>query len=106
LGVVAIGLGTVLAIEYESKNDDAKAICPSSVGCSDSDISSHAGLVSDAKAFRTGAFVGFGFGAAALVGAAALYFSPDLATQRASGFSAAPFASADGSWGAVASGKF
>ncbi len=104
-GVAALGVGTVLALEYKSKNDDARAICPSGFGCSSADIDRHSGLVSDAKTFRTWSFVGFGLGGAAVVGAAVLYFAPS-SSQRASGFSAAPFVTADGSWGAVASGKF
>jgi hypothetical protein len=111
LGIASLGVGTVLAIEYQSKNDDAKTICPSSVGCSASDIDDHSGLVSDAKTFRTWSFVGFGVGGAALVGAAVLYFAPSSSGERASGFTAAsftaaPFVAGNGTWGAVASGKF
>lgn len=104
VGVVSLGVGTVLALEYKSKNDDARAICPSGVGCSSSDIDRHSSLVSDAKTFRTWSFVGFGVGGAAVIGAAVLYFAPS--SQRASGVVAAPFVTADGTWGAVASGKF
>jgi tetratricopeptide (TPR) repeat protein len=106
LGLASVTVGTVLALEYKSKNDDAIAICPSGVGCSAGDIDRHSGLVSDAKTFRTWSFVGFGVGGAALIGAAVWYFVPNSPTQRASGFVAAPFASADGTWGAVASGRF
>lgn len=106
VGVLGLGLGTVMALEYKSKNDDAKAICPSGIGCSAGEIASHASLVSDAKMFRTWSYVGFGVGGAALIGAAVLYFTPSSASSRASGFVAAPFAGADGSWGAVASGRF
>jgi tetratricopeptide (TPR) repeat protein len=104
LGVAAVATGTVLALEYQSKNEDAKAICPSSVGCSQADIDNHAGLVSDAKGFRTWSFVGFGVGGAALIGATVLYFAPSSPTQRA--FVTTPFVTADGSWGATVSGKF
>ncbi|HWZ89700.1 MAG TPA: hypothetical protein VNW92_12640 [Polyangiaceae bacterium] len=106
LGVASVGLGTVLAIEYKSKNDDAKVICPSGMGCTASEIDSHSALVSDAKSFRTWSFVGFGVGGAALVGAAVLYFAPSSSSQRASNFVASPFMTADGSWGAVATGRF
>ncbi len=106
LGIASLGIGTVLSVEYQSKNDDAKAICPSSVGCSASDIDNHSGLVSDAKTFRTWSFVGFGVGGAALVGAAVLYFAPASSGERASSFTAAPFVAGNGTWGAVASGKF
>ncbi len=105
LGVVSVGLGTVMALEFKSKNDDAKAICPSGTGCARADVDHHAQLVSDAKNFRTWSFVGFGVGSAALVAGAVLYFAPSHAAQ-ASGINAAPFVTADGSWGAVASGRF
>lgn len=106
VGVLGLGVGAVMALEYKSKNDDAKAICPSGMGCSAGEIASHASHVSDAKTFRTWSYVGFGVGGAALIGAAVLYFTPSSASSRASGFVAAPFAGADGSWGAVASGRF
>jgi hypothetical protein len=106
LGIASLGIGTVLAIEYKSKNDDAKAICPSSVGCSASEIDDHAGFVSDAKTFRTWSFVGFGLGGAALVGAAVLYFAPSRSSESGAGLMATPFVTGDGSWGAMASGRF
>ncbi|MET0791575.1 MAG: hypothetical protein ABW061_08650 [Polyangiaceae bacterium] len=105
LGVASLGLGTVMALEFKSKNDDAKQICPSGTGCSQNDVNQHGQLVSDAKTFRTWSFVGFGVGSAALVAATVLYFAPS-SSERASAFSAAPFMTADGSWGAFASGKF
>ena len=105
LGVVSVGLGTFFAVKYKSKNNDAKEICPGSVGCSQSDIDRHEDLVSDAKTFRTGAFIGFGVGAAALITSAALLLAPSSSTSSAS-VRAMPFVAADGSWGAVASGRF
>jgi len=106
LGVASAGVGAILGFEYKSKNDDAKVICPSGNGCSSADIDSHGQLVSDAKTFRTWSFVGFGVGAAALIGAAALYFSPTSNTSAASGWLAAPFVTRDGAWGATAAGHF
>lgn len=106
LGVASVGLGTVLALEYKSKNDDAKGICPRGVGCTASEVDDHAGLVSDAKTFRTWSFVGFGVGGAALVGAAVLYFAPTGSSERSSNLVATPYLGGDGSWGAVASGRF
>jgi len=105
LGIASVGLGTFFAIKYKSKNGDAKEICPDSVGCSQSDIDRHADLLSDAKAFRTGAFIGFGVGAAALITSAALFLAPSSPPSSAT-FRAAPFVTADGSWGAVAAGSF
>lgn len=105
LGVVSVGVGTFFAVKYKSKNNEAKEICPGSVGCSQSDIDRHEALVSDAKTFRTGAFIGFGVGAAALITSAALFLAPSSSTSSAS-VRAMPFVAADGSWGAVASGRF
>jgi hypothetical protein len=104
-GVASLVVGTALALEYKAKNDDAKLICPSSIGCSAYQIKAHGDFVSDAKAFRAGSFVGFGVGGAALVGAAVMYFAPIWPAQHY-GFVAAPFVAADGSWGAAASGRF
>jgi hypothetical protein len=104
-GVASLVVGAALAAEYKAKNDDAKLICPSSAGCSAYQIKAHGDFVSDAKAFRAGSFVGFGVGAAALVGAAVVYFAPSSPAQRY-GFVAAPFVASDGSWGAAASGRF
>ena len=105
VGVVGVGLGTVFGLEFRSKNNDAKTICPSSVGCSRSDIDHHAQLLSDAKSARTLSFVGFGVGAASLIAAGVLYFSPSAKSEQGS-WSAVPFVTADGTWGAAASGRF
>ncbi len=105
VGVVGVGLGTVFGLVYKSKNDQAKDVCPSSTNCTAKEVDYHTRLVNHAKDFRTGSFVGFGVGAAALVAATVLYFSP-ANSSSASGLSAAPFVTADGSWGAFASGKF
>ncbi|MEI9941185.1 MAG: hypothetical protein WDO69_28540 [Pseudomonadota bacterium] len=105
LGVVSLGVGTALALSFKSKNDEAKQICPSGVDCSQSDIDRHAELISDAKGLRTGAFIGFGVGAAALIAGSVLYFTPSSSSNTA-GLRAAPFVTADGTWGAVASGRF
>ena len=105
LGIVSLGVGTALAVSFKSKNNDAKAICPSGVDCSQADIDRHAELVSDAKGLRTGAFISFGVGAAALIAGTVLYFAPSSSSNTA-GLGAAPFVTADGTWGAVASGRF
>ena len=105
VGVVGVGLGTVFGLVFKSKNDDAKGVCPSSTNCTPNQVDYHSRLVEHAKDFRTGSFVGFGVGAAALVAATVLYFAPS-SSSHASGLSAAPFVTADGSWGAFASGKF
>lgn len=105
VGVAALGLGTGFALVSRSKNDSAKEICPSSVDCTRAQIYNHGAYLEDAKTFRTWSYVGFGVGGAALVGAAVLYFAP-RSPSSASGFGAAPFVTADGSWGAAATGRF
>jgi len=105
LGIVSVGVGTFLAVKYKAKNSDAEEICPSSVNCTQAEIDRHAELISDAKTFRAGAFVGLGVGAAALITSAALFLAPSSSASRG-GFAAAPFVTADGSWGAVAAGIF
>ena len=105
LGVVSLGVGTALALSFKSKNNEAKQICPSGVDCSQADIDRHAELVSDAKGLRTGAFIGFGVGAAALIAGTVLHFAPSSSSNTAF-VRAAPFVTADGTWGAVASGRF
>jgi tetratricopeptide (TPR) repeat protein len=72
-GVAGVGVGTLFALLYKSKNDQASAICPLSVGCSDSDISRHGDLVSDAEKARVGAYLGFGLGAAGITAATILF---------------------------------
>ena len=84
LGVVSVGVGTFFAVKYKSKNSDAEAICPGSVDCSQSDIDRHTELLSDAKSFRTGAFIGLGVGAAALITSAALFLAPSSSSSSAS----------------------
>lgn len=105
VGVAAVGLGTGFALVSRSKNNSAEAICPSSTDCTRAQIYNHGAYLEDAKTFRTWSYVGFGVGGAALIGAAVLYFAP---TSRASsaGLGAAPFVTADGSWGATAIGRF
>lgn len=74
VGGAGAAVGTVFALIYESKNNQARDICPTSVGCSDSDIQTHSSLVSDAKTARLGAYIAFGLGAASL-GAATIYYA-------------------------------
>lgn len=106
LGVASVGLGAFFALESRSKNNSAEAICPASINCSRAQIYNHGAYLDDAKTFRTWSFVGFGVGSAALVGAAVLYLAPTGPASPASGWGAAPFVTADGSWGATATGRF
>jgi hypothetical protein len=71
-----VGTGVVLAgtslVLYKRSNDEAKAVCPSSLGCSPADVQRHSELVGDARNMRTLAYVGLGLGGAALASAAVL----------------------------------
>lgn len=75
VGVVGVVAGTVFFLNYQSKNDDAKDICPSGNDCPPGSANRHADLIDDARSARTLTYVGWGVGAAALAGAAALYFT-------------------------------
>lgn len=75
VGVVGLALGTVFFTRYSSKNGDAKDVCPSGTACDPGSAARHAELVDDAQSARTLTYVGWGVGAGALVGAAALYFT-------------------------------
>lgn len=67
LGVAGLAAGTIFALRYNSKNDEALGICSSSsTPCVDADVTRHATLVSEAKDARTMSIVGFAAGGAAL----------------------------------------
>ena len=108
-GVAGVGVGTLFALLYKSKNDQASAICPSNVGCSDSDISRHSDLVGDAERERLGAYLGFGLGAAGITTATILFttrtkdenprsFGLTLSPTVAPGLNPLWGASAQGTW--------
>ena len=108
-GVAGVGVGTLFALFYKSKNDQASAICPLNVGCSDSDISRHGNLVNDAEKARIGAYLGFGLGAAGITAATILFttqtkrekpqsFGLTLSPTIAPGLNSLWGASAQGTW--------
>src|SRR5450631_1016572 len=100
LGATIVGVG--FGLQALADNHDAKRVCPTSVGCSDTDISQHATFISDARTARTWSYVGFGVGGAALTSAAVLYFtSPRPGALRATaGFDPS------GSWNVAVHGDF
>lgn len=69
--LAAAGAGTVVGatslVLYERSNDEAEAVCPSSVSCTPSDIRKHDDLTDDARGMRTVGFIGFGVAGAALI---------------------------------------
>ncbi len=109
-GIAGVGTGTVFALIYESKNAQAKKICPASIGCSDYDISQHGNVVSSAQTARVGAYLGFGLGAASIA-AGTIYYA-----TRPSKHESPPSVSFDiapavepgrqGFWGAAARGTW
>lgn len=110
LGVGALVVGVVSAVQFQSKNDAAEAICPTGVGCTTAEIARHAALVEDARNQATWAYVGFGVGAACLVGAGVLFWLelPDDDEAReasAHRLRVSPMVSGDG-WGATLTGRF
>jgi hypothetical protein len=110
VGGVAIGTGVMFALLFQSKNGQARDICPAGVGCTDSDIQKHDGLVKDAQAAKMGAYLGLGLGAAS-VAAATIYYAARPAHREKSptaGLNIAPTLGAanQGFWGAVAQGTW
>jgi hypothetical protein len=100
LGATIVGVG--FGLQTLADNHDAKHVCPTSVGCSDTDVSQHAGFISDARTARTRSYVGFGVGAAALTSAAVLY----LTSPRAGALRATTGFDPNGSWNVAVRGDF
>jgi len=100
LGATIVGVG--FGLQTLADNHDAKRVCPTSVGCSDTDVSQHATFISDARRARTLSYVGFGVGAAALTSAAVLYFT----APRAGALRATTGFDPSGSWNVAVRGDF
>jgi hypothetical protein len=105
VGVVGVAVGTIFFFQYSSKNDDAKAVCPSGVDCEPGSAAKHEELVDDAKSARTLTYVGWGLGAAALGGAAVLYFTAPSSENPQTAWSIRPTV-APGAFGASVGGRF
>ena len=109
-GGAGLAFGTLFAIVYESKNGEARDICPGSAECTDSEIQRHTSVVNDAKAARLGAALSFGIGAASLAAVSAYYIwkpsnrekEPNVAWQLAPSVGAGN----GGFWGAAAQGSW
>ena len=76
VGVVALVVSTIFALEVESKNGEAKALCPGSQCLTMEEKSRHDQLVSDAHRDQGIAFVSVGIAGAALLAAAYLWWRP------------------------------
>jgi hypothetical protein len=110
VGGAGLAVGTIFALLFESKNGQARDICPTNFNCSESDIRTHDSLVSDAKTARTGAYIAFGLGAASITAATVYYVSKPANHEKppASALKFGPaFGSGNGSyWGAAAQGSW
>lgn len=105
VAVTGFTVGTIMAIKFSNANSDAKAVCPTSVGCSPVQIAFHDQRVDEARTARTWTYIGFGAGIVGLGAAAAALFLPQ-STETEHAWSATPLVAADGSFGASLSGKF
>jgi hypothetical protein len=81
LGVVGLVGGAAMGLQYLASQDDAKQICRGTPSCTEGDVARHRELVEDAKTGKRWAFVGFGVGGAALLGAGLLYFTMPAAPK-------------------------
>lgn len=104
-GVGALAFSAVMAFRYQSANEEAEAICPTSRNCSRQDIAEHDRLVDRTATARTLGFAGLAAGVASLGGAAALYLLRSGSPSRASSLEAIPVAG-PGAVGASVSGTF
>lgn len=86
-GAAAIGLvgGTAMGLQYLASRRDASDVCSGGVDCTAADVTRYEDLVSDMRAERDLALVGFGVGAAALIGALSLYLTQPTGTPEESG---------------------
>ena len=109
-GGAGVAVGTIFALIFQSKNGQARDICPANEGCSQSDIQTHDSLVSDAKTARAGAYIAFGLGAASITAATIYYVSKPANREKApaSALNLGPVlgGSNGGFWGAAAQGSW
>jgi len=112
VALAALVAGTTFALQYQTSNNDAKAVCRSSVNCTAEELALHESLVEDSKTSATLAYVGFGVGSVGLIGATLLFVAGapkgPSGHERASNRELRPSASVapDGSWAATLSGRF
>jgi hypothetical protein len=105
-GVGAIVAGVALALDYQSKNEQASDICPTGV-CSRAEIDRHSQLVDDARSSRNWAYLSFGVGGAAVLGAGVIYIASSIENSpRRARVGVSPLADARGPVGAVLHGNW
>jgi hypothetical protein len=61
-GVVALGIGTVFALQRSSKLNERDGVCPAAVNCTDAEIAQNASLSDDARSAARIATIGFAAG--------------------------------------------
>jgi hypothetical protein len=84
-GASVIGLvgGTAMGFQYLASRRDAGDVCSGRVDCTEADVARYEDLVSDMRAERDLALVGFGVGTAALLGTLYLYLTQPNETPEA-----------------------
>jgi hypothetical protein len=109
-GVAAVVAGTVLLSDYRAKNERARTICSTGVDCTADEVSQHARLIDEARSVRTWSFLSYGVGGASLIGATLVFLTgrghAEASSSRLAAWTAGPWLGPDGTWGAVADGRF
>jgi hypothetical protein len=73
-GLVGLTAAAIFGLQFGSVNNDAKAICPTSMGCTQAEIDQHTSKLSEARRDLTIAYVSAGVGVIATGAAAALWW--------------------------------
>jgi hypothetical protein len=107
LGVGGVAAGTAFTLKHRSAAEDAGNVCRIPAACTPDDLDRYEHFADDAKASRTGAFISFGIGGAALVGAAITHWVFGLRPEQPqAGLLPQPVVTSRGSWGLVSRGRF
>jgi hypothetical protein len=94
VGVAGVAAGTVFGLQAKSKNDEALGICKDTpTTCPDEQIQAHSTAVDDAHRAVTLSVVGFGVGAASLVGGVILLATSKGEHDKAATIGVTPLAS-------------
>jgi hypothetical protein len=105
-GAGALVAGFVLALDYRSKNDEARDICPSARNCSRAEIDRHSELVDGARSSRNWSYLAFGVGGAAVLSGGAIYVTSATTDSRKGGVRVTPLVCDRGPLGAFVHGKW
>jgi hypothetical protein len=106
VGVAAVAAGTFFALRFRSERNKADAICVDRpMDCSVAETQEYVDHKDNALSARTGVYVGFGIGGAALVTSAILFITASSSSESDASLEVAPLVGSD-SWGAALSGRF